>query len=103
MNVNELVSLYRSLTLLLLTTDHSVSCLVAYIIAGSTVELFIGIVCYRTRISDIYIDPRIVPGRASNLTTLMVEPLRVQKLYLGRQELSPIGEEDREGLTLIYA
>jgi hypothetical protein len=33
----------------------------------------------------------------------VVEPLRAQKLYLVRQELSPIGEEDREGPTLLYA
>jgi len=48
-------------------------------------------------------DPRIVTGRASNFTTLVVEPLRAQKLYLVRQELSPTGEEDREGPTLLYA
>ena len=49
------------------------------------------------------IDPRIDLGRASNLITLVVEALRAQKLYLVRQELSPTGEEDREGPTLFYA
>jgi hypothetical protein len=40
MNVNELVS-SLSFTLFLLTTVHSVSCLVVYSLVGSTVELFI--------------------------------------------------------------
>jgi hypothetical protein len=48
-------------------------------------------------------DPRIVLGRASNLTTVVVELPRAQ-LFRVRQELSPaFGEEDREGRTLIYA
>ncbi len=94
MNVNEFVSSFvLPFSFLPLSTVFSVL----------LITTIVGIGCYRLRISDIYIDPMIATGRASNFTTLVVEPLRAQKLYLVRQELSQIGEEDREGPTLLYA